>query len=290
MTVSFRTSTLLVSSLAALLAVGLGGGASPVGAQSLSGSARSLDVQNAQARRHDFTYIANSSQVRRFVESGYLVPVRANRDFDLHAVSFPYARPEGELFIRRLASQYRAACGEKLVVTSLTRPQSRQPRNASDRSVHPTGMAIDLRYSGDRNCRRWLEGVLISLEGAGVLEATRERYPAHYHIALFPKPYASYVQRVASADSPRSTRSATADSPTSTGSTSADSPTSTRSAQRVAEAAATIETYQVRRGDSLWTIARDHGVSIAEIRSSNDLRSSKIFAGQVLRVPVRSQR
>jgi hypothetical protein len=279
MTVSFRTSTLLVSSLAALLAVGLGGGASPVGAQSLSGSARSLDVQNAQARRHDFTYIANSSQVRRFVESGYLVPVRANRDFDLHAVSFPYARPEGELFIRRLASQYRAACGEKLVVTSLTRPQSRQPRNASDRSVHPTGMAIDLRYSGNRNCRRWLEGVLISLEGAGVLEATRERYPAHYHIALFPRPYASYVQRVASADSPSSTRSA-----------SADSPTSTRSAQRVAEAAATIETYQVRRGDSLWTIARDHGVSIAEIRSSNDLRSSKIFAGQVLRVPVRSQR
>ncbi len=268
MTLSLRLRTLRISALAVLLAVGLGGGTSALGAQSLAGSARSLDVQNAQAQKHDFTYIANSSQVRQFVESGYLVPVRANRDFDLHAVSFPYARPEGELFIRRLAAQYRAACGEKLVVTSLTRPQSRQPRNASDRSVHPTGMAIDLRYSGDRNCRQWLEGVLISLEGSGVLEATRERYPAHYHIALFPQPYASYVSRVASADEP----------------------TTTRSAERVAEAASLIETYQVRRGDSLWTIARDHGVSIADIRSSNDLRSSKIFAGQVLRVPARSQR
>ena len=32
------------------------------------------------------------------------------------------ARPEVALFIRRLAAQYRAACGEQLVVTSLTRP------------------------------------------------------------------------------------------------------------------------------------------------------------------------
>lgn len=243
-------------------------GVTEAGAQSLRGSARSLDVQNSQARSHDFTYIANSAQVRRFVESGYLVPVRANRDFELHAVSFPYTRPEAELFIRRLASQYRAACGEKLVVTSLTRPQSRQPRNASDRSVHPTGMAIDLRYSRDRNCRSWLEDVLLSLERTGVLEATRERYPAHYHIALFPRPYAQYVQRRASAETP----------------------SRARSADRQPEAASTIETYQVRRGDSLWTIARDHGVSIADIRASNDLRSSRIFAGQVLRVPVQASR
>ncbi len=245
-----------------------GMGVSEVSAQSLRGSSRSLDIQNAQARSHDFTYIANSAQVRRFVESGYLVQVRANRDFELHAVSFPYARPEAELFIRRLASQYRAACGEKLVVTSLTRPQSRQPRNASDRSVHPTGMAIDLRYSRDRNCRRWLEGVLLSLEKARVLEATRERYPAHYHIALFPRPYAAYVQRLASAESP----------------------SQARRADRVAQSASTIETYEVRRGDSLWTIAREHGVSIAEIRASNDLRSSRIMPGQVLRVPVQSRR
>lgn len=264
MTVPSRLRRPFLSGVLALAA--LVGGAVSVAAQSLRGSSASLDVQNEQARIHDFTYLSTSSQVRRFVDSGYLVPVRGNRDFELHAVSFPYARPEAELFIRRLASQYRAACGEKLVVTSLTRPQSRQPRNASDRSVHPTGMAIDLRYSGSRSCRAWLEGVLLSLESAGVLEATRERYPAHYHIALFPRPYASYVDRMTSGE---------------------------RRAQpvtREASAAPAIERYEVRRGDSLWTIARDHGISISELRSSNDLRSNRIYAGQVLRVPVRSQR
>lgn len=246
----------------------------PVRGQSLRGSAASLDVQNDQARFHDFTYLSTSSQVRSFVDAGYLVPVRGNRDFELHAVSFPYARPEAELFIRRLAGQYRAACGEKLVVTSLTRPQSRQPRNASDRSVHPTGMAIDLRYSSDRRCRAWLEDVLLSLESKGVLEATRERYPAHYHIALFPRPYASYVDGMSRAD--RRAEPVPEPEP--------------EPQERQASAAETIQRYEVRRGDSLWTIARDHGVSITELRSSNDLRSSRIYAGQVLRVPVRSQR
>ncbi len=81
------------------------------------------------------------------MRAGYLVQVRANRDFDLHGVSYPFARPETRTFTLRLANQYRLACGEKLVVTSLTRPLSRQPRNASSRSVHPTGMALDVRRS-----------------------------------------------------------------------------------------------------------------------------------------------
>ena len=82
------------------------------------------------------------------------------------------------------------------MVTSLTRPLSRQPRNASSRSVHPTGMALDVRRSNSRSCRSWLESVLLSLEGSGVLEATRESYPPHYHIAVYPQPYARYVDNL----------------------------------------------------------------------------------------------
>ncbi len=243
-------------------------GVVPLMGQSLTGSPASLDIQNEQAQLHDFTYLGTSEQVHRFVEAGYLVPVEPNEDFDLHAVSFPYARPEAELFIRRLASQYRAACGEKLVVTSLTRPQNRQPRNASARSVHPTGMAIDLRYSSSRTCRSWLEGVLLSLERGQVLEATRERYPPHYHIALFPQPYARYVARLTDGE---------------------QSTVQTAPGLRQASAAPEIRKYEVRRGDSLWTIARAHGVSISELRTSNDLSGSQIYAGQVLRVPVSGQ-
>ena len=116
-----------------------------VSAQSLRGSAASLDVQTDQAARHDLTYLSGRVELRRFVDAGLLVPVDGSRDYTLEDVSFPFARPEVKLFIERLSQQYRRACGQRLVVTSLTRPQSHQPRNASDRSVHPTRMALDLR-------------------------------------------------------------------------------------------------------------------------------------------------
>jgi len=236
--------------------------AGAIDAQSLRGSSGSLDIQNRIAREHDFTYIETGAQVIRFVNAGYLVEVEPNRDFDLHAVSYPYARPEAELFIRRLANQYRRACGEKLVVTSLTRPQNRQPRNASDRSVHPTGMAIDLRLSRSSSCRAWLEDVLMSLESARVLEATRERSPAHYHIALFPREYYSYVTRIA------------------------DVPPSLKRTTRVATS---MQSYRVRAGDSLWEIAREFDTSVEQIQAANDLRGNRIYVGQVLQVPAQTR-
>lgn len=261
-------------------------GSSLLEAQSLRGSSASLDIQNRIAREHDFTYIESPGQVRRFVSAGYLVPVRANEDIDLHAVSFPYTRPEAALFIRRLGRQYRAACGEKLVVTSLTRPQTRQPRNASDRSVHPTGMAIDLRRSNSRACRSWLEDVLVSLEKMRVLEATRETRPPHYHVALFPRQYERYVAQRASNsgdaevdESRRTVRMANVSQGAS-------------GAERRGSAPATdgdgAGEYRVRRGDSLWTIARSTGVTVDELRSLNDLSTSRIYAGQVLRLPSRT--
>jgi LysM repeat protein len=237
---------------------------SPSAAQSLRGSRASLDIQNRVARDHDYTFIRTGAQLQRFVNAGYLVPVRGDRNYTLHAVSYPYARPEVELFVRRLGEQYRATCGEQLVVTSLTRPQNRQPRNASERSVHPTGMALDLRLSRDRNCRAWLEDVLTSLERAGVLEATRERYPAHYHIALFPRDYARYVERITEAKP--------------------------QLLERVASAPVeSVVDYTVRRGDSLWEIARAHGTTVDRIRAENRLRGNRIMAGQTLKVPAQQQ-
>lgn len=235
---------------------------SALDAQSLRGSSGSLDIQNRIAREHDFTYIETGAQVIRFVNAGYLIEVAPNRDFDLHAVSYPYARPEAELFIRRLANQYRRACGEKLVVTSLTRPQNRQPRNASDRSVHPTGMAIDLRLSRSRACRAWLEGVLMNLESARVLEATRERSPAHYHIALFPRQYFNYVSRIADG-----------------------APT----LKRPVRVATSTQSYRVRPGDSLWEIAREFATSVDRIQAENELRGNRIYVGQVLKVPAQTR-
>lgn len=223
--------------------------------QSLRGSTASLDRQERAAKDHDFTYIEGPAQLQRFVNAGYLVQVRANRDFDLHGVSYPFVRPETRTFILRLANQYRRACGEKLVVTSLARPLSKQPRNASSRSVHPTGMAVDVRRTNNRACRSWLEDVLLSLEGSRILEATRETYPPHYHIAVYPKPYARYVADLTSRNA--ETRVASAD----------------------------VLEYRVRNGDSLWDIAQTHGTTVDRLKAENNLKGSRIYSGQLLKVP-----
>lgn len=243
---------------ALLLLLLLAFAATEASAQSLRGGQGSLQRQQRMARQHDFTFLASSSQVQRFVEAGYLVRVRGNRDFELSGVSFPYARPEVKLFLERLSAQYRNACGEKLVVTSLTRPQSRQPRNASALSVHPTGMAVDIRRSWSRSCRSWLERVLLQLEGSGVLEATRESRPPHYHVAVFPDPYARYVTRITA-----------------------------QAQRRAAQSGETLLDYRVRSGDSLWAIAQAHGISVDRLRTANSLSNSRIYAGQLLKVPAR---
>jgi len=235
-----------------LLCVLLGFGSAVVAGQSLRGSAASLDAQTSQAERHDFTYLRGTVQVRQFVDAGILVAVDGNHDYTLKDVSFPFGRPEVKLFIERLSGQYHEACGERLVVTSLTRPKSKQPRNASNRSVHPTGMAIDLRRPRG-TCRRWLEGTLLYLEDQGVLEGTAERSPPHYHVAVFPIQYAAYVERLIEA-----------------GAGSAPQP----------------RVYTVRRGDSLWRIARHHGASVGALRRANGLTSTRIYPGQSLDVSV----
>lgn len=247
----------------------------PLAAQSLRGSANSLAIQNQMAHQHNYTYLATTAQLERFVTAGYLVPVRGNRDFRVHHnVSFPYAREGVRTFLTRLGRQYRSACGEQLVVTSLARPQSRQPYNASSESVHPTGMAVDLRTSRRSRCRNWLENVLLTLERQGVLEATREYHPPHYHIAVFPEPYVQYVASLTDGEEA---------SPVS----------SAPEASEVAEAPAApsdpgdadYRRYQVKAGDSLWQIARSAGVTVDTLRAANGLSSERIRPGQQLRIP-----
>jgi uncharacterized protein DUF5715 len=127
------------------------------------------------------------------VAAGRLVKLEPDADVELHRVSYPYVRPTTQTFVERLGEQYRAACGERLEVTSAVRPATRQPANSVARSVHPTGMAVDLHKSGDPTCRRWLRTTLRDLEARGVLEATEEFAPPHFHVAVFPTPYRRYV-------------------------------------------------------------------------------------------------
>ena len=257
-----------------LLAWGFG----DVEAQSLRGGLASMQEQYQRALQYDYTFIKDAAEVRHFVNNlKLLVPVKGNSDYQLDDdVSFPYARPEVLTFIERLSRQYRAACGEVLVVTSLTRPQSYRPRNSSRLSVHPTGMAVDLRRSNTPACRTWIQRVLLQLEGSGVIQATHERRPPHYHIAVYTKDYARYVAQLESEDPAAAEATATAEA-----TAVPDESTGASSASRVS--------YRVRSGDSLWSISRAYGITVSQLKAANNLTSSRIYAGQRLQVPVSSR-
>ncbi|HVG10847.1 MAG TPA: DUF5715 family protein [Thermoanaerobaculia bacterium] len=223
--------------------------------QSLAGSKASMVRQSQVARQHDYSYLRTSSQVNEFARRGLLVRLSGNSDYRVADVSFPYARPQVKTFVARLAEQYRDACGERLVITSLTRPTTRQPLNASPLSVHPTGMALDLRRSGRPACRAFLEKTLLTLEGRDVLEATKENHPPHYHVSLFPEPYMRYLASRGESEKPSSAGEVS------------------------------LAKYRVRGGDSLWEIAKRHGTSVDRLKRANGMSSSRLKPGQMLEIP-----
>ncbi len=241
---------LLAAALGAALAAPL------LAAQSLQGSRGSIDRMYGQARTHDLTFHRTGTAVRLAADRGELVRLPGNADYRLASVSHPYVLPSAKVFVERLASQYRSRCGERLVVTSATRPRSLRLANSTDRSVHPTGMALDLRRPTNARCLAWLRETLLHLERAGVAEATEERRPPHFHVAVYPGPYRRYVGARGGSVPAASTASAT---------------------------------YRVRPGDSLWSIARRHDTTVERLRDANQVRGNRIVPGQVLVIPLEAK-
>jgi nucleoid-associated protein YgaU len=235
-----------------LCAVALGTIATSLPAQSLRGSRASIARMYRQANAHKLHFYQTPAGVERAAQRGRFVTLEPTEHFGLFGVSYPYAKPAVRTFVERLAEQYHEACGERLVVTSAIRPASEQPRNSTERSVHPTGMAVYLRKPTSRRCLTWHRNTLLSLERQGVLEATEERYPPHFHVAVYPTQYASYVERL-------------------TG--------------KPIRLATSTETYVVRRGDTLWAIAKRHETTVRQLLELNDRSGSTIRVGEKLRVP-----
>ncbi|HTK54931.1 MAG TPA: DUF5715 family protein [Gemmatimonadaceae bacterium] len=180
----------------ALLAASLVALPQPSAAQSLRGSHASVSLMYRRAVRGGLDFYETSSDVKRAVIRGELVSLNGNAHYRLADIGMPYVRPETKAFVLGLAADYHRACGAPLVITSATRPISRRLANSSELSVHPTGMAVDLRKPAGR-CRTWLRRRLLTAERRGVIEATEERHPPHFHVAVLPSRY----ERVASARS-----------------------------------------------------------------------------------------
>lgn len=133
-------------------------------------------------------FYETTPEVKRAVVRGELVALNGNANYAVSRVRTPYVRPETRAFVLDLAKDYRRACGERMVVTSATRPMSRKLVNSSSLSVHPTGIAVDLRKP-QGSCLTWLRKTLLVAERRGTIEATEERHPPHFHVAVLPARY-----------------------------------------------------------------------------------------------------
>lgn len=250
--------------------------AAPLAAQSLRGSKSSINRMYEHAVDADLHFYRTGGGIRNAAAEGRFVRLRSNRNYALAGVTYPYVRPTTRTFLDRLSSQYRSACGERLVVTSAARPQSMRLFNSARRTVHPTGIAVDVRKSSRRRCRDWLRETLLVLERQGVLEATEEHRPPHFHIAVFPAPYGQYVAERGGRPDVTATRTAARAPSARGGAKSSSKPTRSKTA---------ATRYRVRKGDSLWAIARRHSVTVARLKSVNGLRSSTVKPGQTLLIP-----
>jgi hypothetical protein len=261
-----RIPHIIIAPAAFALALGLAAGEAR--GQTLRGSRPSVERMYDQAQDHDLTFFRSGTGVRSAASRGDLVRLSGNSDYRLHQVTFPYALPTTRTFIQRLASQYRDACGERMVVTSAVRPTSYRLFNSVDKSVHPTGIGVDIRKPTRGSCLRFLRETLLYLENAGAVEATEEHRPPHFHVAVFPRQYLAHIGRKPKEGLAQSTRNR--------------SPSSSRSSAR---SSAQRTTYRVRRGDTLWTIARRHGTSVDRLKAANDIRTSNLTVGKLLVIP-----
>lgn len=214
MATHFNISLTTVRSIlpAAVLLGGLGSTAAAqfanfaVVATSLRGSRASIEKMYTFARRHDIDFLRTSADVDSAVVHGRLVPLAGSAFYEVSAsVGFAYATPEARAFVEGLAPRFVQNCGTPLVITSATRPESRQPRNAAELSVHPAGIAVDLRRPYPGPCLSWLRDTLLTMEETGRIEVTEERRPPHFHVAVLAQPGSApipgLIELLASTDS-----------------------------------------------------------------------------------------
>jgi LysM repeat protein len=268
----------------------------------------------ARAVAENLNFLKTPDDLYQAARAGRLKLISVTEDVDLDRVQYPFVLPQTLDFVTRLAAQYHAQCGERLIVTSGARPVDKQPRNAVAESVHPTGMAVDFHRPA-QPCVTWLRKALVELEEQGVIEATEERHPPHFHVAVLdrsPRQYAVNVDlkglkprsrvetlsggEVAMSDGAGaakdslSARAASSPRVDSSVTTSHDSVAAAEPKRRVeARDSSTARpesesVHRVEAGDNLWTIAQRNHTTVKRLQELNNLPTTKLRTGQQLRL------
>ncbi|MEK7462022.1 MAG: DUF5715 family protein [Patescibacteria group bacterium] len=170
------------------------------GPASLTGSRASVLGAFHYAKEARYAFAANNAERDRLVANGTLVKLEGPY-LELIDVSSPYVLPVVAKSTNRLGQQYaEQGCG-KLKVSSGMRPLDFQKtiKHGSSLSVHPTGMAVDLRRIVPENkeqitCLNWLAKTLQAIEADGRVDATAETRPErHFHVVAVPHVYEAWL-------------------------------------------------------------------------------------------------
>lgn len=260
--------------------------------EALVGSKASVEKMYDFAQRNRFPFYLTPTNVERAVETGRLVPLDGDSTYELtRGVGFSYSTREAKQFVTAFAPQYLHACGTPLTVTSAARPRSRQPRNANPHSVHPTGIAVDIRRPPPGPCLTWVRTALATLESKGIIEATEERHPVHLHLAVLAAPGArvvlpNLVEGIAVAPRVPTVQVAAATPVASAPAGVASRGITSFSEGEVVAPAGGMRSYVVRQGDTLYDIAMRMGVSVHAIADANDRRERAVLKpGTALVIP-----
>ena len=165
----------------------------------LKGSKEAVMGAFNYALEADYTFATSEAARDLLIENGTLVKLEGTY-IRLVDVSEPYVLPVVSQFVNRLGEQYAArGCG-RLEVSGAFRNLEHQGTlsNGSSHSVHPTGMAVDLRRIVPTNdaetfCLHWLQDTLATIEATRRIDVTAEDHPRHFHVVLVTHDYEQWL-------------------------------------------------------------------------------------------------
>lgn len=149
----------------------------------VGGEVSSSQQQLGYAQKQQLPFMATEAEYQTRISSGYFI--RLESPFmEVHARR-PYALPSTVVFVAELAREYYdEGCG-LLVVKDALRLTSERPSNGSLYSVHPAGMAVDIRTKYiPTECADWLRTYISQKEAEGKVDGTQEWKPEHLHVVV----------------------------------------------------------------------------------------------------------
>ncbi|MEN9920833.1 MAG: hypothetical protein RL538_726 [Candidatus Parcubacteria bacterium] len=149
----------------------------------VGGEVSSSQQQHRYALLENLPFMTSEAEYQSSIASGRLVRLEGPY-LEMHARR-PYVLPSTAAFVLELSRGYfEFGCG-RLVVKDAARLVSEQPSNGSTFSVHPAGMAVDVRTKYIRpECADWLRAYISEKEAEGKVDGTQEWRPEHLHVVV----------------------------------------------------------------------------------------------------------